>query len=318
MKALVVAAEDGPDGVALREVPRPEGPLVIAVRAAGVGFPDLLMSHGRFQIRQPLPFTLGWEAAGTVVEAPPASAFGVGQNVVTLTFGAHAEQLAAIAEVTFPMPEGLSFEQAAAFPLNYLTAYAALAVRGRLRAGETVLVQGAGGGAGSAAIQVAKGLGGRVLAVASTARKAATALAAGADEAFLAGDDWRSQVLEASASGVDVAYDPVGGERFGQTLRCMASQGRLVVVGFAAGEIPEIAVNRLLLRNVDVCGCTWSVLAERPRGLADAARALGEMVAAGHVAPLVERALALEDGVEALRALERRDVHGKLVLTLPA
>jgi NADPH2:quinone reductase len=125
-------------------------------------------------------------------------------------------------------------------------------------------------------------------------------------------------VLEASAGGVDVAYDPVGGERFGQTLRCMASQGRLVVVGFAAGEIPEIAVNRLLLRNVDVCGCTWSVLAERPGGLTDAARALAEMVAAGHVAPLVERALALEDGAEALRALERRDVHGKLVLKLPA
>ena len=317
MKAMVVETEDGPSGVSLRDVSAPDGGLVIAVRAAGVGFPDLLMSQGRFQIRQPLPFTLGWEAAGIVIEAPPDSVHAVGDHVVTLTFGAHAEQLAAVPEATFPMPGGMTFEQAAAFPLNYLTAYAALAVRGRLQVGETALVQGAGGGTGTAAVQVAKGLGARVLAVVSTDEKAATALAAGADEVFLTGDDWRGQVLAASDGGVDVAFDPVGGDRFHQTLRCMASQGRVVVAGFAEGSIPEVAVNRLLLRNVDVCGCTWSVLAESPSGLTDAAGSLSDMVASGHVRPIVEYLLPLSEGVNALHALERRGVHGKLVLTMP-
>ena len=236
MKALVVEAEDGPSGVSLRDVSAPDGGLAIEVRAAGVGFPDLLMSQGRFQIRQPLPFTLGWEAAGVVIEAPPDSVHAVGDHVVTLTFGAHAEQLAAVPEATFPMPEGMTFEQAAAFPLNYLTAFAALAVRGRLQAGETALVQGAGGGTGTAAVQVAKGLGARVLAVVSSDEKAAAALAAGADEVFLTGDDWRGAGARGTDGGVDVAFDPVGGDRFHQTLRCMASQGRLVVVGFAEGS----------------------------------------------------------------------------------
>ncbi|MBI5103824.1 MAG: NADPH:quinone oxidoreductase family protein [Solirubrobacterales bacterium] len=314
MRALRVTDDTaGPGGVRLADVPEPgEDALVVRVRAAGVGFPDLLMSHGRFQIRQPVPFTLGWEAAGEVVHAPAGSAFAPGDRVVTLSFGAHAEQVAAVPEATFALPAGLSDEQAAALPLNYLTAYAALRRRGRLQAGETVLVHGAAGGTGTAAVQVAKALGARVLAVVSTPEKAETARAAGADEAFPASGDWRAQVLE--AGGADVAFDPVGGDRFADTLRCMNAEGRVVVVGFADGAIPTVAVNRLLLRNVDVCGCTWSVLATTPTGLADAAAELSRMVVAGAVTPLVGATYALEDGPRALRDLEQRRARGKAVL----
>lgn len=317
MRALVVEQEAGPEGVRLADVtaPDPAG-LVVAVEAAGVGFPDLLMSQGRFQIRQQPPFILGWEAAGTVLHAPPGSAFALGQPVMTLSFGAHAEQVSAVPEATWPLPPGVSFEEAAAFPLNYLTAYAALALRGRLRAGETVLVQGAAGGVGTAAIQVAKGLGARVVGVVSTEQKAETARAAGADEVVLTSADWRAEVLRATDGGAHVAFDPVGGDRFATTLRCLRSQGRLVVVGFADGAIPELAVNRLLLRNIDVCGCTWSVLAEQPDGLAHAVAHLARMITAGHVRPVVDRVLPLEQGPSALVSIDRREAHGKLVLRI--
>ena len=233
-----------------------------------------------------------------------------------MSFGSYAERVAAVPEATFPLPEALSFEEGAAYPLNYLTALAGLKRRGRLQAGESVLVQGAAGGTGTAAIQVAKALGARVFGVVSSEEKAQVAIDAGAEEAFRAGDDWRKQVIEASGGGVNVVFDPVGGERFADNLRCLASEGRLVVIGFADGQIPQVAVNRLLLRNVDVCGCTWSVLATGPGGLAAAAAELEQMVANGGLRPAVGATFALEDGAEALRALEARTALGKTVLTV--
>src|SRR3954466_2108836 len=158
MRALQVQTEDGPEAVALVDLPEPEGELVIGVRAAAVSFPDLLMTRGEYQVRQPLPFTLGWEAAGDVIRAPAGGGFAVGDRVTSLTFGAHADQLAATPETTFPLPDRLGYEEGAALPLNYLTAVAALDRRGHLRAGESVLVHGAAGGVGTATIQVAKAL----------------------------------------------------------------------------------------------------------------------------------------------------------------
>src|SRR5215208_5233603 len=164
MRALQVVAEAGPDGVVLTDVAEPEAELIVGVKAAGVSFPDLLMTRGEYQVRQPLPFTLGWEAAGDVVRAPSGSPLAPGDRVTTLTFGSHAEQVAALPETTFPLPAGLSYEEGAALPLNYLTAVAALERRGRLREGESVLIHGAAGGVGTASIQVAKALGATVIA----------------------------------------------------------------------------------------------------------------------------------------------------------
>jgi NADPH:quinone reductase len=313
VRALRVVNEDGPDAVRLEEIPEPDGDLVVEVRAAGVSFPDLLMTRGQYQVRQPPPFTLGWEAAGDILRAPADSPFSVGDRVTTLTFGAHAEQVAALPETTFAIPASLSYEEAAALPLNYLTAVAALERRGRLVSGETVLVHGAAGGVGTATIQVAKALGATVIASVSTDAKAEIARAAGADQVAV-GEDFRSQ-LEAP---VELIIDPVGGtERFKESLRALKTEGRLVVVGFTAGEIPEIRVNRLLLRNVDVRGCSFNVLLADPGRSAEATAKLDALVATGAIRPLVGSVYPLEEVPAALRELDERRATGKVVVTVP-
>jgi NADPH:quinone reductase len=312
VRALRVVSEDGPDAVRLEEVPEPDGELVVAVRAAGVSFPDLLMTRGEYQVRQPLPFTLGWEAAGDVVRAPDGSPFSPGDRVTTLNFGAHAERVAALPETTFPLPDGLSYEEGAALPLNYLTAVAALERRGRLVSGETVLVHGAAGGVGTATIQVAKALGANVIASVSTKAKGQIATDAGADQ-VLVGEDFRSQL----ADPVDLIIDPVGGtERFKESLRALRTEGRLVVVGFTSGEIPEIRVNRLLLRNVDVCGCSFNVLAGDGAGFGEPMARLSKLVDSGALKPVVGSVHPLTEGPAALRELDERRATGKVVLTV--
>jgi NADPH2:quinone reductase len=312
MRALQVQTEDGPEAVAVVDLPEPDGELVVQVRAAAVSFPDLLMTRGEYQVRQPLPFTLGWEAAGDVVRAPAGGPFAVGDRVTSLTFGAHAEQVAATPETTFPLPDRLGYEEGAALPLNYLTAVAALDRRGHLRAGESVLVHGAAGGVGTATIQVAKAMQARVIAAVSTEAKAEIARAAGADEVVV-GEDFRPQL----AGPVEMVVDPVGGtERFKESLRSLATEGRVVVVGFTAGEIPELKVNRLLLRNVDVIGCSFGVLASTPSGLSDTMARLSELVETGAVRPLIGSTYPLEQGAAALMELAERRATGKVVLTL--
>ena len=315
MLGLQVVATDGPDSVEFNELPDPPGDaLIIDVRAAGVGFPDLLMARGEHQIRQPVPFTLGWEAAGVISSVPEGSRFEPGDEVVTLTLGSFAEKVAAVPEATFLKPPGLSWQQAAAFPMNYLTALAGLQRRGRLEEGETVLVQGAAGGTGTAAIQVAKSLGARVFGVVSSDSKETAARAAGADEVFRSDGPWKDEAIEASGGGVDLVFDPVGGDRFTDSLRSLRSEGRVVVVGFTEGSIPEVKVNRLLMNNTEVSGCTWSVLATAPGGLGAAAEQLGRMVEAGGITPVVDREYPLREGAEALTAIDERRVAGKGVL----
>ena len=312
MRALLVHDLIGPDGVAVADVPDPEAggdQLLVDVRAGGVSFVDLVLSRGLYQLRPDPPFTLGLRLAGTTPD---------GGRVAAVSFGAFAERVAVPAFAALPLPDEASFEEGAALVMNYQTAHFALKRRGRLRAGETALVHGAGGGAGSAAVQVAKALGARVIAVASDERKREAARQAGADETVDAGEGWRERVKGLTErAGVDLVFDPVGGERMTESLRCLAPEGRLLVVGFAAGEIPDFAANRVLLRNVDVVGVNWGGLAmARPEIVAEAAEDLIRWHAAGLVAPVIGGRYALEDGADALRALEARRAVGNLVLML--
>jgi NADPH2:quinone reductase len=242
MRAVQVVSTTGPADVVVRDVDEPtpgEHDVLIDVHAVGVSFPDLLLSKGQYQLRPEPPFTLGVDVAGTVVSGP---GFEPGQRVAgVVPHGGAGERAVVPAVSTFALPDGLSFDQGAALPMNYLTALFALVERGGLRPGETVLVQGASGGVGTAGIQVAKGLGARVFAVVSTPEKGEYAVAAGADEAVPL-EGFRDTVAGLTdGRGVDVVVDVVGGDAFTDSLRSLAPQGRLLVVGFASGQgIPEV------------------------------------------------------------------------------
>jgi NADPH2:quinone reductase len=215
----------------------------------------------------------------------------------------------------FKLPDEWDFAQGAALVLNYHTAYFALALRGRLASGETVLVHGAAGGVGTAALQVARGLGATTIAVVSSDVKAKIALQAGADHVVRSGGPWKDDAREISGGGVDVVLDPVGGDRFTDSLRSLREGGRLVVVGFSSGSIPEIRVNRLLLNNTEVVGAGWGAsVIGHPERTQRIARAVGEMIAAGVVAPIVGARFPLERAGEALALLEDRGATGKVVL----
>ena len=310
---------EGPDGLVLTDRPPPEAGdgVVVAVHAAGVSFPDLLLSQGLYQVRPALPFPAGLEGAGTVLAAPAGSGFRPGQRVVVSGSGAWADQVVAPADQVFPLPDRLSMAQGAGLLMNYHTAHFGLVRRGRLGAGETLLVHGAAGGVGSAAVQVGKAVGARVIAVVSDPIKAEAATAAGADHALLAGEDWPGRVRELAPDGVDVIFDPVAGDRFDDSVRALAPEGRLIVIGFAGGSIPTLAMNRVLFRNIDIVGAAWGAFLDRHPELKAATHAeLLPMVEAGFVAPLVGLELPLERAADALRAIAERRAVGKVVLTV--
>lgn len=322
MRAIQVTRLDGPRHVEVAEVPPPSAApddLLIDVRAAGVAFPDVLLTRGLYQMKPDLPFTPGVEVAGTVATAPDDSGFAPGDRVMAFTtLGGFAEQAVAPPETTFPLPERLSFEAGAGLLMNYHTAHFALHRRGRLSTGETVLVHGAAGGVGTATIQIAKGAHARVLAVVSTDAKAAIAERAGADEVLRSDTDWKQAALDATdGRGVDVVMDPVGGDRFLDSIRALAPEGRLLVVGFTSGAIPEVRVNRLLLRNVDLVGVAWGAFLAVDPGLGrDIDAALQPLIAAGTVDPVLGTTYPLEQAAAALADIEERRAVGKVVLTL--
>jgi NADPH:quinone reductase len=321
MRALALQELIGPDGLAEVELPEPEpqaGMVLIEVHAAGVGFVDLLLSRGEYQIRPPLPFVPGIEVAGVVRAAPPGSALRPGQRVAATTpFGGFAELALTPEAIVFELPAPLSFEQGAAFVVNYQTAHLGLVRRGRLRAGETVLVHGAAGGAGSAAVQLARARGARVIAVARGSVKRAAAAAAGAHEVLDAESDWVEGVRELTGRGADIVFDPVGGDRFDASLRCTAPEGRVLVIGFASGRIPQVPANKLLLRHLDIVGVNFGgMLAVDESFARDAAAELAEMVQRGDLRPLVGAKYPLGDGAQALRELAERRVTGKPVLVV--
>ncbi|QRN97263.1 NADPH:quinone oxidoreductase family protein [Archangium violaceum] len=319
MRALQLERLEGPEGLKQVDVPEPEAgdQVLIDVRAAGVSFPDLLLTKGLYQLKPPLPFVPGVEVAGVVRSAPPGALVKPGDRVMAFTMlGGWAEVASAPPSMTFLMPLGWSFEAAAGTVLNYHTAHFALHRRGRLKEGETVLVHGAAGGVGTATIQIARGAGARVLAVVSSEEKAEVARTAGADHCFLAAGDWVSRVKDATQGrGVDVVMDPVGGDAFDLSLKCLAPEGRLLVVGFAGGRIPEVKVNRLLLKNVDVVGVAWgSFVMHEPQLTAKIAMDLAALAEKGFVEPVVSQVFPLEQAAQALRELEARKSTGKLVL----
>ncbi|MGO4254985.1 NADPH:quinone oxidoreductase family protein [Marmoricola sp. RAF53] len=322
MRAAQVTRLDGPSAIEINDVPEPgpEGPfgpqVLVDVHAVGTSFPDLLLSKGEYQMKPEPPFTLGVDFAGVVRSAPDGTGFAPGDRVACcLAYGGAAETVGLGPDSVFPLPDNLSFEQGAAIPMNYLTAQFALKERGQLQAGETVLVHGAAGGVGTATIQVAKGYGATVIAVVSTDEKAAIAKAAGADETVLV-DGFLAATKELTGGrGVDVVLDVVGGDLFTDSLRALAPQGRLLVVGFAGGAIPEVKVNRLLLNNVDVRGVGWGAYAMvRPGYMAAQWRELEPMMADGTIAPPLGAVYDLADMGRALQEMEDRKTLGKTVL----
>ena len=319
MRAVQVVRLEGPGAVEVRDVPEPvrrEGQVLVDVRAAGVNFPDVLQTKGLYQYQPDLPFTMGSELAGSVREAPDGSALRPGDPVAAFAgIGAFQEVVAVDEQHVLPLPDGVSFAAGAGLPMNYLTAHFTLAVRGRMRAAETVLVHGAAGGVGTAVVQLAAALGARVIAVVSTDAKADVARAAGAHET-VAVEGFRDAVKELTdGAGVDLVVDPVGGDRFTDSLRCLAPQGRLLVVGFTAGDIPTVKVNRLLLGNTDVVGVGWGGFAlGRPGYVAQQWAELTPHLRSGAIDPLISATFPLEEAAEALTRIDERQVTGKVVL----
>jgi NADPH2:quinone reductase len=327
MRAMQITELTGPDSaLSLAELPDPEpshmltpgSGVVVDVHAAGVSFPELLQTRGEYQIKPPLPFVPGSEVGGIVRSAPAGAAVAPGDRVAAFCMlGGFAEVAVAPEFLCFGLPETLDFAQGASLVLNYHTAYFALSLRGRLREGETVLVHGAAGGVGTAVLQVAKGLGATTIAVVSTDAKERVAREAGADHVVRSDGPWKDEAKELSGGGVDVVLDPVGGDRFTDSLRSLREGGRVVVVGFTGGSIPEVRVNRLLLANTEVVGAGWGahVLA-RPEFSREIGAAVQTLIERGFVAPLVGARFPLERAAEALALIDSRAATGKVVLEL--
>ena len=327
MRAIQITDLSGPD-TALREVevPEPEAShmltpgsgVLVDVEAAGVSFPEVLQTRGEYQIKPPLPFVPGSEVAGIVRSAPDGAGFSAGDRVAAFPMlGGFAEVAVAPPWLTFKLPDELDFEQGAALILNYHTAWFSLVIRGRLKAGETALVHGAAGGVGTASIQVAKGVGATVIAVVSTAEKERVAREAGADEVVRSDGEWRDEAKELSGGGVDLVLDPVGGDRFTDSLRSLAEGGRLVVVGFTAGSIPEVKVNRLLLNNTEVIGAGWGAyVIAKPDTNRQIGAEIAKLIGSGQVRPLVGAGFPLSSAgaAEALNLIDGRGATGKVVL----
>lgn len=322
MRAVQIAQLDGPASARVVDLDEPagDGAVVIEVHAAGVAFPDVLQSRGLYQYKPELPFVPGGEAAGVVRSAPPGAHVRAGDRVAALTMlnGAMAQVIALPAEQVFKLPDTVSFEAGAGLLFNDLTVLFALTTRGKLSAGATVLVHGAAGGIGTSTLRLAGPLGAsRVIAVVSTPAKAEVARAAGATDTVLA-DGFRDAVSELTGGkGVDLVLDPVGGDRFTDSLRSLAPGGRLLVVGFTGGEIPTVKVNRLLLNNVDVVGVGWGAwVMSHPGELEHQWSVLAPLLASGAVAAPQPQVFDLEQAADALAALENRTAAGKVVLRM--
>ncbi|MDR6217970.1 NADPH:quinone oxidoreductase family protein [Deinococcus soli (ex Cha et al. 2016)] len=323
MRALTCTAFDEPETLTVTEQPTPgpgPGEVLIRVHAASVNYPDALMVQGKYQVRPPLPFTPGAEAAGTVeTVGEGVTHLKVGQRVAAFTgTGAFATHLIAPAAATLPIPDDLDLNVAATLPLAYGTAMHALIDRGQLKAGETLLVLGAAGGVGLAAVMIGKALGARVIAAASTQEKLDLARAHGADEVINYTDsDLKAAVGELTGKkGVDVILDPVGDRWAESAFRAIAWGGRYLVIGFAGGEIPKLPLNLPLLKGASIVGVFWGEYARRdPRGNARHLIQLADWVQSGTLKPEISRAYTLQEAPQAMRDLLERRVTGKVIVT---
>ena len=327
MKAVQIVELSGPrTALRLGDVPEPEPShpttpgdgVVVEVHAAGVSFPEVLQTRGEYQVKPDLPFTPGSEVGGVVRSAPDGAAVKAGDRVAAFCMlGGWAEIAVAPAFFTFVLPDELDFAQGAGLVLNYHTAYFALTTRGRLAEGETVLVHGAAGGVGTATLQIAKGLGAKTIAVVSTDDKERVAREAGADEVVRSDGPWKDEAKEVSGGGVDVVIDPVGGDRFTDSLRSLREGGRVVVVGFTGGSIPEVRVNRLLLANTEVIGAGWgNYVIRKPKLNQEIGAAIGRLIEQGFIRPVVGARFPLEQAADALELIDGRGATGKVVLEI--
>src|SRR5688572_17466945 len=324
MKAVLCKQYGPPESLTFEDVPSPRpgpGEVVISVKAASVNFPDVLIIQNKYQFKPPLPFSPGSELAGVVKEVGEGVKDArVGDKVIAFTtYGAFAEEVKTEALRLLPLPEGMDFASGASFILTYGTTDHALRDRGALAEGETLLVLGAAGGVGIAAIEIGKALGARVIACASSAEKLEVCRQHGADETInYATEDLRQRIKDLTGGkGVDVIYDAVGGPYTEPAFRSIAWRGRLLVIGFAAGEIPKLPLNLPLLKGASIVGVFWGDFARRePRQFGESVRQLGAWYREGKLRPHVSQTLPLARAAEALKLMAARQVKGKLVLTV--
>ncbi|GAB4393271.1 MAG: NADPH:quinone oxidoreductase family protein [Kiloniellaceae bacterium] len=326
MQAVICRAWGGPETLNVGDLAVPEpGPdqVLIDVAAAGVNFADTLMIAGKYQEKPEFPFSPGLEIAGTLrALGKNVSGLQAGQRVMALTdFGGYAEAALARAGDVYPIPDALGWAEAAGFPITYGTAHGALRWHADLQPGEILLVHGAAGGVGLAAVEIGKAIGATVIATAGGPEKLAVAKAHGADHLIdYRSEDIREKVKEITAGkGADVVFDPVGGDVFDASLRCIAWSGRLLVIGFAAGRVPQIPANILLVKNIAVMGVYWgSYRKHAPERLAEEFRELFHWYEAGLLKPHVSHKLDLTEAAEAMALLLERRSTGKVVLTTGA
>jgi NADPH:quinone reductase len=322
MKAVLCKVYGPPESLVIEDIeaPRPKkGQVVVAVKACGVNFPDTLIIQGKYQFKPPMPFTPGGEVAGIVKEVgEEVDTVEVGDRVIGFTsWGGFAGEVVVDAQALIPIPDAMDFNTAAAFEMTYGTAHYALKDRGQLQAGETLLVLGAAGGVGLAAVQIGKAMGARVIAAASTDAKLEVCRQQGADEVInYATEDLKTRVKDLSTgNGVDVILDPVGGEYSEAALRGMAWGGRFLVVGFTAGEIPRIPLNLTLLKSCSIVGVFWGPFTMRePKRNREYIQELLTWYEEGKIRPVVSAAYPLEQVADALNDMINRRVMGKVVL----
>ncbi len=319
VRAIVVRTLSGPDGLELRKVPTPvasDSEVLIDVEYAGVGFPDLLQSRGEYQHRPDVPYRAGWEVAGIV--RSDAGGFRAGDRVAALPMrGGLAEVVAVSLDRVFALPDSCGFDTGAALLLNYLTAHLALVRRARLKRGDVLLVHGAAGGVGTASCQLGVALGARVIGVVSTPEKGRTASSAGAHDVVLA-DTFREDVRRLTQGrGVDVIVDPVGGDRMTDSLRCLAQEGRLLVLGFTGGAIPTVKVNRLLMNNISVVGVAVTEFwANHPHYVHEQWQDLLPLLRSGLIDPVIGPVFPLHEAQAAFRELDGRQATGKVLIRI--
>lgn len=322
MRAVLCKELGPPEKLVVEDIPSPKpgkGQVVISIKACGVNFPDTLIIQGKYQFKPEPPFSPGGEVAGVVKElGEGVDNLKPGDRVIAAaTWGGFAEELAVDAKRTIPMPAAMDYIPASAFVLTYGTSYHALKDRAQLKAGETMLVLGASGGVGLAAIQIGKSMGARVIAAASSAQKLVVCRQNGADETINYGEeDLRARVKEITAGkGIDVVYDPVGGPYSEPALRDMAWNGRFLVVGFAAGDIPKVPLNLTLLKGCSIVGVFWGAFTQKePEKNRNNNLDLMQMYADGKVKPHIHATYPLERATEALNEVLNKRVSGKVVL----
>jgi len=324
MRAILCNQWGEPETLTLGEAPSPApgpGEVSVRLRAAGVNYADIVLVRGQYQEKPPFPFSPGLEGAGEILAlGEGVTGLAPGDRVMVVPgVGAFAEEVVTPASEVLPIPDGMDFITAAAFPVAYGTSHLALTVRGALQAGETLLVLGAGGGVGLTAVECGKALGATAIAAASSAEKLALAQAHGADHAInYADEDLRAAVRQLTGGrGVDVVYDPVGGELSKAALRSLAWSGRLLVIGFAAGEVPQIAANYLLVKNISAVGVYWGAYKKQePETYRATFAALADWCAEGRLKPHVSQVFPLAQVPAALGMLESRRATGSIVIDI--